>query len=180
MLIMVVVCTPHREQLLHHICLVMKNEDSQGETSSRSVLATSIIHDQHVSQLVKALNKKKNKQNKQKLSRKKPELIEGVTYDDVFQWYNLSELQEFARVNSLKVSGKKKEIIHRILDFLSNGAPAASRKAPRRGAPSASGKKSSASSNARVTKRAKASSPVFNESTAPAPAPATLFHRQRP
>jgi hypothetical protein len=147
----------------------MKNEDAQGETSSRSMLATSIIHDQPVSQLIKELNnnKKKRQDNKKpkKLSRKKPKLSEGVTYDDVFQWYNLSELQEFARDNSLKVSGKKKELIQRILNFLSNGTPAAPAASRKRSPPSsASSKKSGTSASGKAAERAKAS-PVFSKST---------------
>ncbi len=49
----------------------------------------------------------------------------GQTYADVFQWYNLSELQAFARDHALKVSGKKKELIHRILDHLADPTPSA-------------------------------------------------------
>jgi hypothetical protein len=119
----------HREAQLHDICFAMKNEKPQGETSSRRVLAASIVGDQPVSQLTKAeATQKKAKTTAaepQKLSRRKPELADGVTYADVFQWYNLSELQAFARDHSLKVSGKKKELIHRILDHLADPTPSA-------------------------------------------------------
>lgn len=117
------------EAQLHDICFAMKNEKPQGETSSRRVLAASIVGDQPVSQLTKAeATQKKAKTTAakpQKLSRRKPELADGVTYADVFQWYNLSELQAFARDHSLKVSGKKKELIHRILDHLADPTPSA-------------------------------------------------------
>jgi hypothetical protein len=107
----------------------MKNEKPQGETSSRRVLAASIVGDQPVSQLTKAeATQKKAKTTAaepQKLSRRKPELADGVTYADVFQWYNLSELQAFARDHALKVSGKKKELIHRILHHLADPTPSA-------------------------------------------------------
>lgn len=127
--VMRVRCAWHREAQLHDICFAMKNEKPQGETSSRRVLAASIVGDQPVSQLTKAeATQKKAKTTAakpQKLSRRKPELADGVTYADVFQWYNLSELQAFARDHSLKVSGKKKELIHRILDHLADPTPSA-------------------------------------------------------
>ncbi len=96
----------------------MKNEGPQPETTSRSVLAKSIIEDQPVKELIKKPKKKKKAQ----VSKTKPELVGGVTYDDVFHWYNLSELLDWARKHSIKVSGKKREVIQRIIVFLADGA----------------------------------------------------------
>ncbi len=137
----------------------MKNEEPQGETSSRALLAASIMEDQPVKELSAASkgSEQQKTTKKPKLSSKKPKLKEGVTYEDVFQWYehsqsscmyvcgvwcvvcgvwcvvcgvcakylvaghfpgyryNLSELQDFAREHKIKVSGKKKELINRIL-----------------------------------------------------------------
>jgi hypothetical protein len=170
LILILLVRVSHSEELLHDICFAMKNEQPQGETSSRSVLAASIISDQPISELINASTKsneakEKKKKPGQELSSQKPKLAEGVTFADVFQWYNLSELQQFARGNSLKVSGKKKEIIHRILDFLAKGASAvpAPRKTRSRASSAAAAAKKSRSSCSTVSP----TSAVFSKSTLP-------------
>jgi hypothetical protein len=117
----------NREEQLHDVCFAMKNERPQGETRSRHLLAASIVADRPVAELVAdakaspdSSKKKKKKKSKVTLSTKKPKLGEGVTYEDVFQWYNLCELQAFAREKGIKVSGKKKELIERALAFLAD------------------------------------------------------------
>jgi hypothetical protein len=77
----------------------------------------------------KAKTAKKTKTTK--LSKKKPKLEEGVTYADVYQWYYLAELQEFARKRELKVSGTKRELILRILAFLETGETSVGRAKPK-------------------------------------------------
>jgi hypothetical protein len=117
----------NREEQLHDVCFAMKKERLQGETHSRHLLAASIVAGRPVAQLVAeamassdSSSKRKKKPSKVRLSKKKPTLIEGVTYEDVFQWYNLCELQAFAREKGIRVSGKKKELIERVLAFLAD------------------------------------------------------------
>jgi len=51
-------------------------------------------------------------------SAKKLPIKKGITYQDIFQWYYKEELVEYCKENGLKVSGKKKEVIERILAYL--------------------------------------------------------------
>jgi len=51
-------------------------------------------------------------------SKSKKAIKQGLSYQDIFQHYNLEELVEWCRENELKVSGPKPEVIKRILSFL--------------------------------------------------------------
>jgi len=51
-------------------------------------------------------------------SDEKKSIKKGITYEDIFQHYFLDELVEWSKENGLKCSGKKKEVIIRILAFL--------------------------------------------------------------
>lgn len=51
-------------------------------------------------------------------SKEKLPIKKGITYQDIFQHYNVEELVDYCRENELKVSGKKPILINRILDFL--------------------------------------------------------------
>jgi len=51
-------------------------------------------------------------------SKSKKPIKQGLSYQDIFQHYNLEELVEWCRENELKVSGTKPEVIRRILSFL--------------------------------------------------------------
>jgi len=42
----------------------------------------------------------------------------NLTYSDIYQHYNKEELVEFCRKKDLKVSGKKKEVVNRVMIFL--------------------------------------------------------------
>ncbi|EGC31658.1 hypothetical protein DICPUDRAFT_156466 [Dictyostelium purpureum] len=54
-------------------------------------------------------------------SKKKLPLKKGLRYHDIFQHYYVEELQSFCREEGLKISGTKKEVINRILNFLNHG-----------------------------------------------------------
>jgi len=51
-------------------------------------------------------------------SKEKKEIKKGITFQDIFQHYNLDEIQLWAKENGLKVSGTKKVLIDRILAYL--------------------------------------------------------------
>jgi len=52
--------------------------------------------------------------------RKKP-IEKGITYEDIFQHYYVEEVKDWCKAHNLKTSGRKKELIKRILDFLEGG-----------------------------------------------------------
>jgi len=62
--------------------------------------------------------KKPKKKKEQKPSKDKPEIAEGISKVDLKSWYNKDELEEWLRNKGCKVSGKKTEIIIRVLKFL--------------------------------------------------------------
>lgn len=80
-------------------------------TAANGTVVEAILTDTEIKTLKKPAIKKKAV----KVSKTKPKLAKGVTYDDVYQWYTVEELKEFAKENELLVSGTKKELIKRIL-----------------------------------------------------------------
>jgi len=54
-------------------------------------------------------------------SKKKQPIEKGVTYDDIFQHYYVEEVKDWCKAHNLKSSGKKSELIKRILDYLDGG-----------------------------------------------------------
>jgi len=60
----------------------------------------------------------KKKKRKITYSKKKKPLEKGITYDDIFQHYYVNEVRDYCKANGLKSSGKKKELINRILAYL--------------------------------------------------------------
>jgi len=53
-----------------------------------------------------------------KISKKKPEIEVGVSKEDLFQYYNVEDLQKWCKQHKLKTSGVKKDVIKRIISFL--------------------------------------------------------------
>jgi len=49
---------------------------------------------------------------------KVPAIAKGISYQDMFQLYHLDQLVDWCRDNDLKVSGKKPDVIKRILAYL--------------------------------------------------------------
>jgi len=65
----------------------------------------------------------KKKKRKITYSKKKKPIEKGVTYDDIFQHYYVTEVREWCKAHELKTAGRKKELIKRILEYL-NGEDA--------------------------------------------------------
>eukprot|EP01088_Endostelium_zonatum_P000672 TRINITY_DN10914_c0_g1_i1.p1 TRINITY_DN10914_c0_g1~~TRINITY_DN10914_c0_g1_i1.p1 ORF type:complete len:274 (-),score=87.05 TRINITY_DN10914_c0_g1_i1:70-891(-) len=61
---------------------------------------------------------RKKKKRKIEFSEKKPAIAQGVSKDDLFQYYNITELQKWLKTHNMKTSGKKKELIDRISTYL--------------------------------------------------------------
>ncbi len=157
--------------LLHDTAYEMKLEGVAPETNNRQKLVDAIISGKKVSEF----KEKKKKVEKPKIAKKKPALEVGVTYDDVFQWYitlclfkfnscfiittnttiiryNVEELQEFAKKEKIKSSGRKKDLILRILKHLENpDEEEAPKKKPRKRAASTKKKPKKASSEKKQT-----------------------------
>jgi len=62
--------------------------------------------------------KQKTKHEEITFSKEKEEIKKGITYQDIYQHYRRDEILDWCRENELKVSGSKKELINRVLDFL--------------------------------------------------------------
>eukprot|EP00005_Dracoamoeba_jomungandri_P007525 CAMPEP_0174269378 /NCGR_PEP_ID=MMETSP0439-20130205/40771_1 /TAXON_ID=0 /ORGANISM="Stereomyxa ramosa, Strain Chinc5" /LENGTH=231 /DNA_ID=CAMNT_0015358113 /DNA_START=186 /DNA_END=881 /DNA_ORIENTATION=- len=62
--------------------------------------------------------KPEKKKRKIAFSKKKKPIKKGVTYDDIFQHYNVDEVRAFCKENKVKASGKKSDLINRVLAFL--------------------------------------------------------------
>jgi len=56
------------------------------------------------------------------VSKVKKAIKKGITYDEIFQHYNVIELQEYLGEHDLTKSGKKPELIKRILEHLNEGS----------------------------------------------------------
>jgi len=70
----------------------------------------------------------KKKKRKITYSKKKKALEKGITYDDIFQHYNVNEVRDFCKSHGLKSSGKKKELINRILSYFNGDEESSSKK----------------------------------------------------
>lgn len=51
-------------------------------------------------------------------SKKKKQIKRGITFDDIFQHYNVSEVRDYCRDNGIRSAGKKGVIIKRVLAYL--------------------------------------------------------------
>jgi len=60
----------------------------------------------------------KKKKRKITYSKKKKPIEKGVTYDDIFQHYYVTEVREWCKAHDLKTAGRKKVLINRILEYL--------------------------------------------------------------
>lgn len=61
--------------------------------------------------------------------------LQGATYRSLYDTYNATDLVEYCRKHGLMVTGKKKDLIHRILHYLETGekgAPKRKKKAPKK------------------------------------------------
>lgn len=56
-----------------------------------------------------------------KITKSKPKLDSKATVENIFQHYNKDELENFCRSHDLKVSGKKRELAERIVDYFADG-----------------------------------------------------------
>jgi hypothetical protein len=81
------------------------------ETNSKDALIEAIL--EH-----KTYKKPKQKKKEVKASENAPEIKEGITKVDLQAWFKREQLSEWLRNKGAKVSGKKKELVVRILKYL--------------------------------------------------------------
>lgn len=67
-------------------------------------------------------------QKKKPVCDTKPALEEGVSFDDVHTWYIVTELRAFLREQGLPVSGRKAELVQRVIDHLDSDSDSGSPK----------------------------------------------------
>ncbi|KAL6073735.1 Latency associated nuclear antigen [Balamuthia mandrillaris] len=97
---------------LHELCFAQGLETATPVTSSRAALVQALLRNEKVQQ------PKKKKQQPIQFSKKKKAIAKGITFQDIFQHYSKEEVVEYCKENNLIQSGKKKEVINRILAFL--------------------------------------------------------------
>eukprot|EP01087_Luapelamoeba_hula_P001602 TRINITY_DN1130_c0_g1_i1.p1 TRINITY_DN1130_c0_g1~~TRINITY_DN1130_c0_g1_i1.p1 ORF type:complete len:387 (+),score=138.90 TRINITY_DN1130_c0_g1_i1:109-1269(+) len=106
--------------------------------------------------LVEAISTRKDidkapKAKKQKVDdggKKKKAIKKGITYEEIFQHYYVTEVRDFCKDNGLKTSGKKAALIRRILAWL-DGDDESTKAKPK----DASSKKASSSSTKRSSSK---------------------------
>jgi len=98
--------------LLLDVAFDMKLSEASA-TAATGTVVEAILTNTEVKELKKPAPKKKSV----KVSKTKPKIAKGVTYDDLFQWYTVDEIRDFAKDNELLVSGSKKDLIKRILSW---------------------------------------------------------------
>jgi len=94
--------------MLQYLCEQMKIETH--DRTNSAALIHAIIMQQNLPKKEKKISQKPKKT-------KKKALVEGITYDEVFQHYYLDEIQDWCKENKLKTTGTKKVLIKRILAF---------------------------------------------------------------
>jgi len=80
------------------------------ESSSKPILTSSLIYQQNY--------KAPPKPKPPKISKNKPAIKKGISYDDIFNHYWMQDIRDFCSENGLKVTGKKRDLILRILAWL--------------------------------------------------------------
>jgi len=107
---------------LQSIC---KEYGLKGETNTKSKLVYALSSQTNIKDLpsfnpgAQAANEARMEAALESANKsKRPSISKGVSYQDMFQLYNLDELVDWCRDNDLKVSGKKPDVIKRILAFL--------------------------------------------------------------
>jgi len=118
------------ESLLNRLDLqflktIAEHLDLSTNTLNKARVVKSIISGKNVKptanpDIKKRLEKEREDAEKsaKKSVEKRPSIKKGITYQDMYQLYLLSELEEFAKENGVKVSGKKSDLIKRILAWL--------------------------------------------------------------
>ena len=96
---------------LHVICEDLAINDHEA-TNNRNILINCIIHQQPVDLSLVRREKPINK-----IPPKKP-IVQCTTYNQIFQHYFRSDMEEFCRDRGLSPNGSKKAIINRILKYL--------------------------------------------------------------
>ncbi|ELR16797.1 SAP domain containing protein [Acanthamoeba castellanii str. Neff] len=65
---------------------------------------------------------KNNNKKESSLADSKPALEKGVSVEEVFKWYIVTELRDFLRKNGLPVSGRKADLVERVVGHLHSGS----------------------------------------------------------
>jgi len=83
-----------------------------GKTANKRKLVECIVNKKDAEKEPKA------KKQRVEASKKKQEIEKGVTYEDIFQHYYVTEVRQWCKDHGLKTSGKKGALIRRILAYL--------------------------------------------------------------
>ncbi len=83
-----------------------------------SIIAGKVVKRPENTDSKKRIEKERKEAEKAANKDKRADIKKGVSYQDLYQGYNADELVEFCRKNSLKVTGKKPDVIKRILAWL--------------------------------------------------------------
>eukprot|EP01117_Protostelium_nocturnum_P006108 TRINITY_DN2201_c0_g1_i1.p1 TRINITY_DN2201_c0_g1~~TRINITY_DN2201_c0_g1_i1.p1 ORF type:complete len:298 (+),score=130.71 TRINITY_DN2201_c0_g1_i1:107-1000(+) len=105
-----------------YLLKLLKEGNIKGETSSKSKVIAAMIHNKDIEQA-------KSVKKEVEFSKKKKEIKKGVTYQDIFQHYYLTELVEYCEKNGLPKSGTKKELIKKILASFNDEEKSSKKKA---------------------------------------------------
>ncbi len=72
--------------VLQDVCFEMKNETKCPQTNSKQLLIKSILTNRPASELVEEARQSRKKLSKPTISKMKPNIEHGVTYEDLFHW----------------------------------------------------------------------------------------------
>jgi hypothetical protein len=98
---------------------VCDNMDLEVKSSSKEVLIDSIFEKKSYKP------KKKKRENP---SKSKPEIKEGISKVDLKHWYTRKDLEDWLKNKAAKVSGKKSQLIDRVVKYLSGDVEGATQR----------------------------------------------------
>jgi len=115
----------HLFQLLSvdELLSICDNLDLEVESGSKEVLIDSIFEKKSYKP------KKKKRENP---SKSKPEIKEGISKVDLKHWYTRKDLDDWLKTKGAKVSGKKSQLIDRVVKYLSGDIEGATQRKKRK------------------------------------------------
>jgi len=98
--------------------LILDTTDLKKERVVTAIITGKTVKPTAKSDVKKRIEKEKVDAVKAAKKDKKPDIKKGITYQDLFQLYLRTEIEEYCRDKGLKLTGKKSDLIKRILTFL--------------------------------------------------------------